>query len=91
MMGSPMRPMTVNGIVITPETILATREWYAANARACINGATTGKFRVNDLAEFVEWHGQMALDYLRGDNDGALAFMQRALYMQTGVSVAILS
>lgn len=86
-----MKSMTVNGIVITPETILATREWYAANARACIDGATKGEFHVNDLAKYVEWHEQRAADSLRGDNDGSLAFMQRALYVQTGVCVAILS
>ena len=85
------KPMTVNNIISAPETILATRQWFADNARACIDSATTGEFHVNDLDKWVATLNHEIMASLRGENDHTLAFMQRALYIQTGECVALLS
>ncbi len=78
-------------ITITQETIERARQWYADNARACIAGARSGKFHVNNLAEYVEGEEQRAQDYLSGVADHTLAFAQMAVYLQTGRSVPIMS
>lgn len=78
-------------IEITPETVQKTREWYADNARACIEEATAGKFHVNDLAKYVSWQRERIRESLSGEWDNTLTFVQRAVYLQTGESVPLLS
>jgi hypothetical protein len=85
-------------VTLTPETIQATRQWYAGNARQCITDARRyietdgleGDY-VNDLAEYVRWRETSALDSLAGDSDHTFAFIQRAVALQTGECVALLS
>jgi hypothetical protein len=75
---------------ITPKTVQATREWFAQNGRDCIEGATAGKWHVNDLSRYVEWQNRRIAASLAGEYDHTLTFVQRALYIQTGVSVPLL-
>lgn len=94
------RTIHVHGVpvVLTVETIRATRQWYADNAAACIAEAreyveTGGKSgtRVNNLESYVAWREQAAADSLAGKGDHTVAFIQRAYYIQTGESVPLLA
>ena len=85
-----MRPMTVNGVAITPETILATREHFAQIDRDCIEEAVSGAQRVNDLQSYVAWREQSIADGMAGKYDHTVTFMQRALWLQTGDCPALL-
>ncbi len=82
---------TVNGITITDETIQATREWFAVNAVECIMAAGRGEYHVNDLAKYSAWQEARMTKFLRGDYDHTLTFVQRALFIQTGSSPALLA
>ena len=75
---------TFNGTVLTSETLAATRQWFADNAQACIDEATRGDVRVNDLAQYIVWRQDQAAASLRGDSDHTFTFLQRAYYIQTG-------
>ncbi len=79
-----------NGVTLTSETILATRQWFADNDQACIDEAVSGQVRVNDLPSFIEWKKQSIADGLVGKWDHTFAFLQRAYFIQTGESVALL-
>lgn len=79
-----------NGVELTPETMHATREWFADNARRCIAAAVSGKNQVNDLGSYVAWRERCIADSLAGKGDRTLAFLQRAYFIQTGESVALL-
>jgi hypothetical protein len=81
--------MTVNGIQLTKETILKTRLWFVQNDLNCIRGAVKGEFRVNNLKEYNEWRMRKAIQRLVGNDRPSLAFLQRALYIQTGECVPI--
>ena len=76
---------------LTDETIQATREWFADNARACIKAASEGKWHVNDLPRYIAQQNQRIEESLSGAYDHTLAFQQRAIYIQTGESVALLA
>jgi len=82
--------MTCNGIEITQATIQATREWFAQNARDCIDAAQSGRIHVNDLSRYVTQQMYRRDGALAGHIDHTLTFIQRALYIQTGVSVPLL-
>jgi hypothetical protein len=76
--------------LLTPETIQATRQWFADNARACIAEVQSGEVRVNDLPAYTAWREESAAAALRGDYDRTLTFLQRATYIQTGDCPALL-
>jgi hypothetical protein len=86
-----MNAPRLNGVTLTPETIQATRQWYADNAQACIDEAESGAVRVNDLPGYIAWRKESAADALAGKYDHSLSFLQRAYFIQTGQSVPILS
>jgi len=75
---------------ITPEAMLAARQWFADNAQACIAEAERGEVRVNDLAGYIASRRQDAADALAGKHDHTFAFRQRAQYIQTGECVPLL-
>jgi hypothetical protein len=75
---------------ITPESMQAAREWFAANALACIEEVKTGKVKVNDPKRYFAWCQQRHADALAGKNDHTLAFLQRAYFIQTGECPALL-
>lgn len=76
--------------LLTPETIRATRQWFADNAHLCIAEAQSGEVYVNDPVDYATWQLQCASAALRGDYDHSLTFLQRATYIQTGECPALL-
>lgn len=83
-------------ITLTAETMEATFQWYADNCRECAKQASEGAFWVNDLDEYVKYCERDALAFERQKKDGpdgrySLAFLQQALYIQTGESVPLFS
>jgi len=82
--------MDVNGIDITSETIMATRNHFIDISKRCISDAKSGEVRVNDLDKYVEWQERSIERTKQGDNDHTLTFLQHALWLQTGECVAIL-
>ena len=87
-----MKTAYINGkeLGITGCTILATRNWYADNAQGCIDEAVSGEVRVNDLATYIEWRKSHILASLIGLSDHTVAFLQMAVYIQTGECVPLL-
>lgn len=75
---------------LTPETIKATRQWFADNALACIAEAESGSVFVNDPKSHREWCMQRHADALAGRSDHTLTFLQRAHWIQTGEMVPLL-
>jgi hypothetical protein len=91
--------ITVYGqpVAITEETILATRQWYVDNAKACIHEAlryvrSGGKegFFVNNIHRYIHAKRASIRDTIKGRSDHTLAFAQRAVYIQTGQDVPLL-
>ena len=79
-----------NGVTLTTETIQSTRQWFADNAQACIDEAVSGDVKVNDLIGYIERQEQRIDECLSGVWDQTFTFLQRAYYIQTGESVALL-
>jgi hypothetical protein len=80
-------------VVLTEETIQATRQWFADNHQGCIgevkNGQVTLPSHVNPEEYFAE-RRRKAAESLAGKWDHTLTFRQRATYIQTGECHAIL-
>ena len=76
---------------ISQETILATRKYGAAQCQACIDEAVSGKVRVNDIEAYREHQQGQINKYESGAYDGALHFLQKAIYIQYGTSVPMFS
>lgn len=66
------------------QAVIAARQWFADNAQACINEATSGQVKVNDLDKYVQDQKLSMAEYLNGTWDHTLAFQQRATFIQTG-------
>lgn len=82
-----------NGTELTPETIQAARQWFADNADACVREAEDGTFPLAshyplDLYRMQQAAARRAA--LAGEYDHTVAFKQRAYFIQTGESVALL-
>lgn len=82
--------MKFNNVELTEETILKARRWFADNARECANEARDGTVRVNDLPAYLVSCGKREAEAVAGEYDQTFTFMQRAYYIQTGESVALL-
>lgn len=77
-------------VTITPESIQAARQWFAANALACIAEVKEGRVTVNDPeAYFADCRARHDA-VLRGESDRTFALLQRAHYIQTGICPALL-
>lgn len=76
--------------MITPETVTATRQWYAENYQACIDDAISGRVSVSDLPLYIEQMARRKAEALSGQYDHTLNFRQKAVYIQTGECHAIL-
>ena len=79
-----------NNVELSAESMQKAREWYAENALACIAEVENGSVRVNDKEAYFSSCMQRHADSLAGKNDHTFAFLQRAYYIQTGESVALL-
>lgn len=75
---------------LTAESIQAAREWFAENSLECARMAKAGELYVNDMECYVEYCEKCAEDVLAGRGDMTFALWQRAYYIQTGESVALL-
>lgn len=93
-------PVIVRGesVMLTPVTIAATQRWFADNALECIAQArayvaTGGRegFRVNDLESYTARQQECAAESLRASGHRSFAFIQRAVALQTGDCVPLLS
>jgi len=82
--------MKFAGTKITQESILKAREWFADNYDACIEEAASGAVFVNDLPSYIIWREKQKAEVLAGKHDHTFTFMQKAHYIQTGESVALL-
>lgn len=82
--------MRFNDTEITPETIIQTRQHFADIAQGCIDEATSGEVKVNNLQSYIEWQQESIKNALSGKNDFTFTFMQRAYWLQTGEMIALL-
>jgi NOL1/NOP2/fmu family ribosome biogenesis protein len=80
-----------NGVELTNETIQKTRKWFSDNAIACIEEVKNGKVMVNDQNSYFEMRNKQAKEYIEGKHAITFTFLQRAYFIQTGESVALLS
>lgn len=86
--------MKFNGIQITKESIQACRQWFIDNQQACIDGALDGTLGLAshvNVTEYIEACRLKQDAIENGESDHTFTFMQRAYYIQTGESVALLS
>jgi hypothetical protein len=79
-----------NRVELAEESIQKTRKWFHDNSIACIEEAESGKVYVNNLEEYATWRNREAKEYMEGCHDHTVTFLQRAYYIQTGESVALL-
>jgi hypothetical protein len=79
-----------NGTELTKETIQETLKWFYDNALGCIEEVKSGKVKVNDPESYFKWRTEQANEYKEGNIDISVTFLQRAYYIQTGESVALL-
>ncbi|WP_124115428.1 hypothetical protein [Paenibacillus xylanexedens] len=82
--------MRFNGLELTEESIQKTRQLFADISLACIEEVECGKVRVNDPESYFAWRKEEAKEVMEGKADHTLTFLQRAYYVQTGESVALL-
>lgn len=85
--------MIFNGVQITEESIKACRQWFADNAQACIDEVEQGFVKLPNHVNFEGYRECMNNKIraaLAGDFDSSFTLMQRAYYIQTGESVALL-
>lgn len=75
---------------LSNESVIATRQWFADNAKACIDEALSSDIRVNDLESYIEWQRELATAAMLGYHDHTFTFRQRAWFIQTGECVALL-
>ena len=86
-----------NTVEITQESTIAARKWFADNALACAAAARSrsdvlqdGEFYVNDLEQYRASKALHARECLAGEYDHTFTHLQKAYYLQTGISVALL-
>ena len=76
---------------ITPETIIKTREYGIKQCQACIDEAVSGKVWVNNIESYIEHQQANINKYESGYYDDKLHFLSKAIYIQFGESVPIMS
>lgn len=81
----------VNGqeITLTNDTIQKTKEYFIDNAKQCIDDAVNGVVTVNDLEKCVRYYLDR-IEKIKSYERYSLAFIQKAVEIQTGVCCAIL-
>ncbi len=75
---------------MTDDKITETREWFAANARACIEDAVSGQTRVNDLTAYVASREADIANIMAGAWDHTFTFRQHATFLRTGRCLPLL-
>ena len=82
--------MRFNGTEITAETVAAARQWYAEHFDTLAAEAPTFLASHYPLEQYRADMTDKKRAALAGEYDRSLAFMQRAYFIQTGESVALL-
>lgn len=79
-------------VILTKETLVSTCNWFADNSLKQIAEASDPdtKWPVNDLDSFIEQMVAQANQYRSANFVPSLTFCQRAYFIQSGESVAIL-
>jgi len=78
-------------VTITDETIQLTRDWFSQNARNVVSNTTIGKDKPNEPDRWIAYWRQREQDVINGKFDHSIAFIQRAIFIQTGGSVPMFS
>lgn len=85
--------MIFNGVEITQESIIATRQHFADSYQKCIDGALDGTkmpaSHVN-IQKYVSDLEERKRAMLAGEMQDTFTFIQRAHWIQTGESIALL-
>lgn len=82
--------LKLNGVQLTEDAIIQTQEWYITNCEECIEGAINKDFFCNDIDAYVKSNKEYIDDLNNWNFAVSLAFLQRAYYFQTGLSVPML-
>lgn len=82
--------MKFNNVVITEESLDKARQQFIDSCQSQINAAQSGEMKVNDIDKFIDRQIESMLDYESGRYDHGFTMLQRAYYIQTGESVALL-
>ena len=85
--------MKFAGVEITQESTIAARQWCADNCHACIDEVLNGDVILPSHTaplDYFAWQKSQSMKSLAGEYDHTLGFMQKAHYLQTGESVALL-
>lgn len=72
------------------EYVKLTREWFSGNALGSAEEAKSGVVRVNNLQRYIESKNTLSREYLTGQHDHTLAFLQRVHLIRTGKCIALL-
>lgn len=82
--------MIFNGVVITKESLDEARQFFIDNLQLQMQDIREGKVTVNNKQKALKWLMDTELDYEAGVYDKGFTMLQRAYYIQTGESVALL-
>ena len=85
-----MEDLYFNGEKLTPETIAKTRQHFIDIFKGCISEAVSGEVRVNDLHSYIKSNEARIKEYENATHTISLTFLQRAYWLQTGKSIALL-
>lgn len=80
-----------NRVQLTDQIITKTCEWFADNAQGCIDEVLSGMVKVNDQDTYIKTKEELKESYLSREFEVGFWFYQKALYIQTGDSVPLLS
>ena len=76
---------------ISAEKVIKTCEYGIRQCKDCIDEALSGKVRVNDLEKYIDHRNSDIAKYESGYYDNTLHFLSKAIYLQFGESVPIMS
>lgn len=85
-----MEDLYFNGEKLTKENILKTEQWFINNAQGCIDEVLSGEVRVNNIDSYVSREKERIEIYRNKTYKISLTFLQKAYYIQTGKSIALL-
>lgn len=83
--------MQFNGVEITPESIAKTKQYYIDSFRKRIDDIESGAKQVNDPDSVIQFCLDAINEYNKDKPVYSVGFTQRAYYIQTGMSLALLA
>ena len=86
-----MKIYTFNNTELTKETIKKTDIHFADISQGCIDEVVSGDVRVNDIEKYINDNKAKRDNYLKGNiNRNNFTYLQRAYWIQTGKTIALL-